>query len=186
MALSEQLKPLQGTTTEAEFIALTPDGYKHELVDGEVTTMPTSFIHDILAANFIAMLKRFAKGLGFVAASQAGFRMVSGNIRCPDASFTCKDRYPDGRPCEGFGDASPDICIEVISPSENQADMLRKIGEYFESGARQVWLVIPETERVILFTSPIDMRTLTGDDELTAGDILPDFKCVVKELFELD
>jgi hypothetical protein len=30
------------------------------------------------------------------------------------------------------------------------------------------------------------VRTLHEDDELTGGDLLPDFRCTVRELFEID
>ena len=112
--------------------------------------------------------------------------MTNGNIRMPDLSVTLSARISAEVVPQNVIDGAPDICVEVVSPSENEADMLRKIGEYFDSGARLVWLVIPETERIAVYTSPLVMRTLAGDDELTAGDTLPDFRCAARELFELD
>ena len=59
------------------------------------------------------------------------------------------------------------------------------MGEYFASGAQQVWLLFPETRTVNLYTAPFMVRTLQADDELTGGDLLPDFRCTVRELFEV-
>jgi Uma2 family endonuclease len=64
-------------------------------------------------------------------------------------------------------------------------DLLRKVGEYFASGAQLVWLLFPETRMVNLYTSPFMVRTLQADDELTGSDLLPDFRCTVCELFEV-
>lgn len=54
-------------------------------------------------------------------------RMTSGNIRCPDVSFTLKSHLPEGKPGKGFGDEAPDLCIEILSPTEDLADMERKL-----------------------------------------------------------
>jgi len=36
-----------------------------------------------------------------------------------------------------------------------------------------------------VYTAPFEVRTLSAEEELTGGDLLPDFRCKVKELFEL-
>ena len=64
--------------------------------------------------------------------------------------------------------------------------MLRGVGKCFASGAQQVWLLFPETRTVNLYTAPFTVRTLQPDDELTGGDLLPDFRCTVRELFEVE
>ena len=183
MAISEQFT--KQNISDAELMALPADGYKHELVNGEVTNVPTGNIHDIIVINIGTALKSSSKGRGYVAGSQAGFRMSNKNIRCPDVSFIRKDRYPDGPPV-GFAEFAPDICVEIISPSENRSDALAKVGEYFESGAQLVWHVFPEARRVVVYTSPIDVITLEADHILTAGELLSDFHTRVSELLELE
>jgi hypothetical protein len=39
---------------------------------------------------------------------------------------------------------------------------------------------------VVVYRSPFESVVLNRDDELTGGELLPDFRCVVRELFELD
>ena len=109
--------------------------------------------------------------------------MSDGNIRVPDISFARKARLPSGRVPDAFGDVAPDLCVEMISPLEERADMARKVREHFEAGAEQVWHIFPEQQRVVVFTSPTETRTLNADDMLTAGDILPGFSCRVGDLF---
>lgn len=172
--------------TEEEFLRLPDDGHKYELVDGEPKEVPTSIRHDIIAGNLHYLLKPVAKGRGFLTVGQAGFRMVSTNIRCPDVSFTRKERFPDGLPPDGFGDEAPNLCVEVLSPSEEAADIQRKVREYFASGAEQVWHLLPETQTVRIFTSPTDFTDYGPEDEIDGGDLLPGFRCVVGQLFELE
>lgn len=147
--------------------------------------MPTGHRHYVLTAQLIARLVPHAKGRGYVAGSQAGFRMVNGNIRSPDVAFTLKERLPSGEPSEGFEGVAPDLAVEVISPSEQLPDILQKVGEYFQSGAQQVWLLFPESQTVSVYTAPFEVRTLHAEDELTGGNLLPGFRCKVGELFEI-
>ncbi len=111
--------------------------------------------------------------------------MADGNVRCPDVSFTLKERLPEGEPSDHFAPFAPDLAVEVVSPSEDYADLLRKVGEYFASGSKQVWLLFPNTRTVKVFTAPFEMQTLQAHDELTGGDLLPNFRVRVGELFEV-
>src|SRR5262249_46073950 len=131
-------------------------------------------------------LRPAARGRGYVAGSQAGFRMTDGNIRCPDVSFTLKRRIPDEAALKGFGDFAPDLCIEIISPSEESADIERKLREYFASGAQRVWHMFPETQTIKVFTSPTEFTLYGPNDEIDGGELLPDFRCRVADLFALE
>lgn len=176
--------------TEDEFMRLPKDGFKEfhkfELVDGRLKEVPTRSSHDQIRFRLLMRLGPFMLGQGGVSTGQAGFRMGDGNIRVPDISFTRKARLPGGRVPDAFGDVAPDLCVEMISPSEERADMARKVREHFEAGAEQVWHVFPERQQVVVFTAPAASRTLDADDTLTAGDILPGFSCRVGDLFILE
>lgn len=172
--------------SEEAFLRLPDDGRKYELVDGEVKEVPAGVRHDIIGMTVGALLRPAARGHGFVAGSQAGFRMRSGNLRSPDVSFTRRERFPDGLPPEGFGDFAPDLCIEIISPSEDTQDMARKVQEYFQTGAQRVWQLFPDSRRVQVYTSPEQFTLLEAADEIDGGDLLPDFRCRVAELFALE
>ena len=183
MAIAEaEIKP-GARVTEDELMRLPKDGRKWELVDGRLTEVPTDWEHDIFGVNLILMMGPLTRGLGFMSSGQAGFRMSEGNVRAPDVSYTRKERIPGGIPPRGFGVAAPDLCVEFISPSEKLADMARKVRDYFEGGAEQVWHVFPEEQRVVVFTSPTETQTLNAKDTLTAEGILPGFSCRVSEIF---
>ena len=172
--------------TEEDFIRLPHDGRKWELVNGEAKEVPTSVEHDSISVNLVMLLGPYAKGRGFMTVGQAGFRMTDANIRCPDVSYTRKERVPGGRPPRTFGVAAPDLCIEIISPSEDRPDMMKQVYEYFESGAQLVWHVFPEAQTVVVYTSPQDAKEYTAGDELDGGTLLPGFTCRVSDLFALD
>ncbi len=176
--------PVERKLTEEEFLALPDTGHKVELVDGEVKEVPTGFAHEDIGMNLTALLlaagvRKYGRLLG----SSLGCRMASGNVRAPDVAFLSKARVPKGLERQKFLDGAPDLAVEVISPSEDHTDMMTKVGEYLESGAKQVWQVFPESRRVVVYRSLDQVFTLEAEDDLDGGDLLPGFRCRVADLF---
>lgn len=170
--------------TEEAFMRLPDDGRKYELVDGVAKEVPAGVKHNVIGIELAVRLKPYLKEVAYIAGAQAGFRMASGNIRSPDLSVIFKQSLPEGKLPEGFGDRAPNIAIEIVSPNEDMPDLMRKIGEYFKSGAQQVWLLFPEQRRVVLYNSPFDSVVLNADDILTTP-LIPELQIRVGELFEV-
>jgi Uma2 family endonuclease len=169
--------------TEADFLAWPETGSKVELVDGEVVEVATTIEHGYIAVTLIGLLLAAGlRKLGGIFDSGTGFRMTNGNIRLPDVSFMRRERL-ERFAWDAIGDGAPDLCVEIISPSERPGAISRKIGEYFESGAEQVWLLWPEDQRVTVYRSLQNVRTWQSDEELDGGDLLPGFRCRVGTLF---
>ena len=118
MAVAQATLTVRRKMTEEKFLRLPDARRKWERVNGEAREVPAGQRHDVMVINIGAMLKPFARGRGFVAGSQAGFRMASGNVRSPNVSFTRKECLPDGLPAESFEGMAPDLAIEIISPSK--------------------------------------------------------------------
>ena len=187
IAEAEDIIPYPGMPiTEDELMRLPRDGRKWEMEDGRLTAQPTSIKHEEIAINLILMLGAFSRGRGILTGGQGGFRMKDGNVRAPDVSYTRKERFPGGHAPETFGDLAPDLCVEIISPSERRGQMSRKVREYFDTGAVQVWHIFPERQEVVVCTSPTDVQTLGADSFLDAGGLLPGFSCRVADLFETE
>lgn len=160
-----------------------PPGGKWELVDGRLQEVATTGKHDVIVIWLGRLIGPYADDLGMLTASSAGFRMAGGNLRVPDFGFTRFDRFPNSEVPDGFIEFAPDLAVEVISPSEEPADMARKVGEYFASGAKQVWHMFPETQTLIVFRAPSNAMTYRPEDEIDLDDILPGFRSRVSELF---
>lgn len=188
MAVAERLsaapeRTTEKTITDEDLMRLPRDGRKRELVDGRLQEVATSFKHDQIVIWLGRLMGPYADDIGGLTASQAGFRMFNRNVRSPDFGFTRYDRFPNGEPPDGFAEFAPDLGVEIISPSEEPGDMTRKIGEYFASGARQVWHLFPETRTLRVFRSPSDVATYGPDDEIDLEGLLPGFRSRVADLF---
>ena len=190
MVVAQLSKPLIGEklTDEKitdEMLLRLPNnpGSKWELVDGRLQEVPTTGKHDQIVIWLGYLMTPYAMDYGMLTASQAGYRMSGGNLRVPDFSFTRFDRFPNSEVPDGFIEFAPDLAVEIISPSEEPADMARKVGEYFASGAQQVWHMFPETQTIIVFRAPFEAVTYQPGDEIDLSDILPGFRSRVSELF---
>jgi len=84
---------------------------------------------------------------------------------------------------------SPDIAVEVLSPSNTRREMERKRREYFQSGTQLVWIVDLDLRTVDVYTpaAPDSPTTLLQHETLSAGEVLVGFTLPLGELFaELD
>ena len=116
--------------------------------------MPTSFKHDQIVIWLGRLIGPYADDIGGLTAFQTGLRMSNRNVRCPDFGFTRYDRFPNGEAPDSFVEFALDLAVEIISPSEEPAEMARKVEEYFASGARQVWHMFPETQTMTFSVRP--------------------------------
>ena len=108
---------------------------------------------------------------------------IGKNDRMPDVSFVAKEKIPKrGEPLSKWKFA-PDLAVEVISPNDKYDKIFDKLNEYFSAGVRQVWLVEPRFERVIVYFSPDESKTFHKTELLICEEILPGFKLNLSDIF---
>ena len=173
--------------TEADLMAMPNDGHKYELVDGEIRRMsPAGGRHGDAGAQLIALLVAHVKArrLGRVFTPDTGFRLTSGNVRCPDIAFVAAGRFENQKPPIGFIPLAPDLAVEVLSPDDRPREVLDKVGEYLEAGVRLVWVIDPETGTATRYRSLNDVGVLSAEHDLDGEDVLPGFRCRLAEILE--
>lgn len=78
----------------------------------------------------------------------------------------------------------PDLVIEIVAPSDRYVVAARKIDTYLDDGVRLIWQVDTYTRKVIVFSPDAEQpHYLKTGDVLDGGDILPDFRLPLAELF---
>jgi Uma2 family endonuclease len=105
-------------------------------------------------------------------------------LRGPDVAIVRKERVPTGKGAHGWLEGAPDVAVEVIGDAQTHSDLARTALEYLGAGAKMVWVVDAEKERVVLYTPPDHLHVLSAGDVLDGGDALPGFSVLVSELFE--
>lgn len=183
--------PAPGLATERDLLEVEQvENIACELIDGVLVEKGMGYRESILATALAAMLRAFVKprNLGIVSGPDGMLRLFPGLVRIPDVAFASWDRIPGRKiPLEPIPDLSPELVVEVLSQSNTEAEMQRKLREYFDSGVRLVWLIDPRQRLVRVFSDGMLTATLTAGDALTADDILSGFRLPLEELFsELD
>ena len=55
--------------------------------------------------------------------------------------------------------------------------------DYLDAGTRLVWVVEPRGRTVTVYRSREEIRILTSEQEIDAGEVLPGFRTRVSEFF---
>ena len=174
--------------TAEELLRMPDDGYRYELVRGELVKMPpTGEEHGYLAMELGSRLADYVRThrLGRVYAAETGFRLASNpdTVRAPDISFVSQQRIGDVRPIRGYRAGAPDLAVEVISPSDTYTEVEDKVHDWLDAGTLMVIVVNPRRQTVTVYRSLTDIVILTKDDQLDGKDVVPGWTLRVEELF---
>lgn len=171
--------------TAAEFAALDIDA-PVELVRGEVIEMPRpNSWHGVVCANVAYQLNRWADETGSCCVLSNDPGVITernpDTVRGPDVCYIRSERLPRGMP-EGFLPFSPDLVVEVLSPSERWQDVIAKIDEYFTAGTQEVWVVDPALRQLQQHRT-VPPPVVSRNDDLVTSPLLPGFSVPVSALF---
>jgi len=174
--------------TAEEFFYEQPDERRSELIAGEVVREPPPAPeHGLLAVNVAHHLRRFldVHRLGRVLA-ESGYVLRRGpdTVRGPDVSFISEQRWAVTRDRRRYFEGAPDLAVEVASPGDGRRKLAAKAREYFQAGARLVWVVWPGSRTVDVHRPGSPPATLHAADTLDGGDVLPGFALPVSRIFE--
>lgn len=72
----------------------------------------------------------------------------SKNVVEPDITIVCDKSLLDEKGCKG----TPDMIIEIVSPSTGRIDKMEKFNKYEQAGVKEYWIVEPQEKMVSVFT----------------------------------
>ena len=157
-----------------------------ELIDGVLVEKTVGYYESLIAATIIQLLGRFleARDLGIVLGEAGTLRILPTQVRVPDVSFINWDKFPNRQlPGEPVPAVAPDLAVEVLSPGNTEAEMQRKLHDYFSAGVRLVWYVDPRTRTAKAYTAEDQCVELGEQDSLSGGEVLPGFELPLPGLF---
>jgi len=179
-----RMYPRPGMATEKDVLEIhARTGRLCELVDGVLVEKPMGFYESQLASALIVVLGEYLRAhkIGALAGEAGLLRILLRQVRIPDVSFVRWDRLPrDAGPIPAV---SPDLAVEILSESNTEQEMARKLREYFAGGTRLVWYIDPATRTARAYTSPEHCQFLDEEGVLGGGDVLPGFEMRLKDLF---
>jgi Uma2 family endonuclease len=110
---------------------------------GRILMTPPSFYHGVIAGRLVHKL---ATVLGPEAVTDATVATPSG-LFLPDVAWASPQFMSQHR-SEFAVTRAPEICIEVVSPSNSVKELNEKCDAYVAAGAQEVWIVYPQSKRI--------------------------------------
>ena len=165
------------------------DELRRDLIEGVICEMsPAGGAHGVIALKFGARILEYVEAhqLGWVTAAETGYviqRNPGGKdtVLAPDVGYVSAGRLPQ-QPSPRYVPVAPDLAVEVVSPSDEYSEVVRKIRLYLAHGTRAVWIVEPKYQTVEIHTSD-GQRTLEANDTLDGGAVLPGFTLALRDVF---
>lgn len=179
------------TTTEFwDFVNLPENSDRFfKRIRGEIVeVIPSNPYSSAISARIIIEIGIYLKQhpIGHVTGEQGSYNLTDDTTVAPDVAFISKNRQAT-LPDIGFNPLAPDLAVEVISPSDlsnPQQQIQDKIKVYQEVQIPLLWLVYPNRREVEVYVRGELDQTLGIDDNLDGGEVLPDFRLAVKDIFD--
>lgn len=181
-----------GRYTYADYVQW-PADQRWEIVDGVayMLTSPNTKHQQIcvqLVVEFGAYLRGrncqvFTSPYDVVLPDKSESEISSSNVVQPDLLIVCDRNKLDDKKCIG----SPDLVVEIISPSTAKRDMRYKYQLYEHHGVREYWIVHPDYPLIEQFASEEGafkkIGSFSSEDEMTPH-IFPDLTIKLSNIFD--
>lgn len=161
-----------GHFTYDDYLKLPNDGKRYEVIEGilYVANAPNSE-HQCVVSELTRQIGNFVMDRELGRVIPAPFEVHLSEISRPlqpDVLFIRKERIPVDR--FQFFKGSPDLVIEVTSPSTVRVDKIIKFTAYEQHGVSEYWIVNPHTRTVEVYTLSNQEYALLG--EFTGNEVI--------------
>ncbi len=168
-----------------------PENERWEIIDGvPYMQAAPSRIHQEISIELATQLHTHLRGktcraftAPFCVRLDAGKDDDVINVVEPDISIVCDSSKLDEKGCKG----TPDMIVEILSPSTNRTDRFVKFNKYEKAGLKEYWIIDPEAKLVSVFTLQADQRygrpAMYTEEDVIKVFILPDLEIDLKPIF---
>ena len=184
-----QLDPINGLYTYAEYL-LWKFEERVELLKGKLFKMSApSIYHQRISGRLFVKMYSYLEGKRCEAFS-APFDVVLKNpngedntVLQPDLCVVCDpEKLADGKRCYG----APDWVLEIVSPSNVEKELSKKMHIYEEAGVAEYWVLRPEEKELDIFV--LQDNGYIGLKPRFAGEVVspqkfPDLQINLSEIF---
>jgi Uma2 family endonuclease len=171
-----------------QFRQLPSDGKRYELVNGEVHVTPAPATrHQAVLQNLSGKLWPYViqNMLGEVWAAPLDVRLSADTALQPDLIFISNAR--SGIIQENWIAGSPDLVVEVLSPSTAAHDRATKLPIYADAKVPEVWLIDPYAKTVEVLQlqgKKYLVEAALADDQILTSNLFPGWQLSLPELFD--
>lgn len=160
--------------TYDDFLLFPDDGQRHELIDGEHYVTPSPNIrHQRISKRLLVLMDVWLQehSLGEVFGAPLDVRFSNIDVVEPDVLYVSNERATEllaGQHVTG----SPDLIIEIVSPTTRQRDETIKRRLYERSNVLEYWVVDPDIDVIRVYRRDGDRFARPLELWREAGDVL--------------
>jgi len=103
----------------------------------------------------------------------------------PDLSVICDKSKIDKKGCLG----SPDLIVEILSPSTGYKDETQKLTIYEQYGVKEYWIVNPDRKTIQVFLhngKDFDKPSYYKGNDVISSLVLKDFQISLDDIFQMN
>lgn len=137
--------------TREEYLDLDDDGFKYDMRQGVLNLAPSAYADHGENQNDVGSEFRMyfrSNGSGRVIAECDVFLPDGGDVVRPDISIVLK---PNFGIIQKHIHGTPDIIVEILSPSTEDYDKGEKADRYLACGVKEYWLIDPKHKEIHLW-----------------------------------
>jgi Uma2 family endonuclease len=155
-----------------EILVMTPAGTKTSRMNSRITRLLDEWAEQ--------------DGRGIAVDSNGGFTLPDGSVRAADAAWVARNRWDALSDADQarFAPICPDFIIELRSPSDNLADLIKKMEQWIANGVQLGWLIDPESQTVSIYRPNEQPETLTHPTSIQGHGIMAGFELVMDRIWK--
>jgi Uma2 family endonuclease len=174
--------------TAEELEGLSVPGKDFELVRGRlIVREPPGGWHGRVALRLGIRVGSFVEqhALGEVFGQDTGFKIRSNpdTVLAPDFAFIAADRAPSV-PRSGYPELVPDLVAEILSPRDRPGEVLAKVADWLNVGAKIVWVIDPDRFVAHVHRADGSLSQIDRQGALDGEEVVPGFSCALREILE--
>lgn len=181
--------PTPGEWTYDDYALLPEDGWRYEILRGNLTMTPApAWKHQSSLRNLVLLLGRYLEtdprgDFAFAPVDVVLPRGLATPVQ-PDLVFVrSENRSIIG---DQLVEGSPDLIVEIVSPTNWLTDRRTKFELYAEAGVAEYWLADPRAHTVEVFTlagGRYELVGCFGQGDRAGSPVLPGFTPAVDAVF---
>lgn len=160
-----------------------PEGTRYELDEGILVMAPSpSWWHNEIRDYIANRLREFVRPrrLGRITV-ETEFRLSANTSRTPDVAFVTAERFKAIEIRRSPVSGSPDLAIEIISPSNTAEATVKKIHQLLDAGCHAVWVIYPSLRRAEIHSQQ-GVQHLRESEALKDELLLPGFALTIADI----
>ncbi len=129
-----------------------PPGFRDELIEGEIVLSPDPKpLPSTICENLYNLLGEALQGARYSVHLATNMMLEnSDSMPSPDVFVIDKERWTAAIREDKYPEGSPQLAIEIYSPSNRPGLIRKKIELYLKNGSAAVWVVYPKRRAVVV------------------------------------